>query len=297
MTDPIPPATPGPEAAAPATTRTVLPAPPDTRTVTLTLLLVPTRQGLQWVRDGLRIFFKRPLAMAGLFAVFMFVALVLALVPLLGPVLLLGFLPLATLAFMLASQAVTNGRFPLPTIATVPLRTDNKRRFALLQVGFAYALASFVIMALSDAVDGGKFAALQAAMSKGREGSTTVSALLADPQLQFGVAVRLGLAGLLSVPFWHAPALVHWGGQGVLQALFSSTIACWRNKGAFFLYAVTWAAALGLFGFVVNFIGLVFGVPQMVSVVAIPAALLFSTMFYASLYFTFVDCFGKREGR
>ena len=27
------------------------------------------------------------------------------------------------------------------------------------------------------------------------------------------------MGALLSVPFWHAPALVHWGGQGLTQAL------------------------------------------------------------------------------
>lgn len=274
--------------------RTELPAPPDTRTVPLTLLQVPTRQGLQWVRDGIQTFFKRPLALAGLFAMFLFVLLLLAMLPLVGPVLLLGILPLASLGFMLATQAVVQGRFPLPVIAAVPLRTDSKRRFALLQLGFAYALASFLIMAISDAADGGKLSALQDAMAKGREGAESVSALLTDGQLRFGIAVRLGLATLLSVPFWHAPALVHWGGQGVLQALFSSTLACWRNKAAFVLYAVAWGAAIGLFVFASSFIGLVFGAPQLVSVVVMPAVLLFTTMFYASLYFTFVDCFGRR---
>ena len=51
------------------------------------------------------------------------------------------------------------------------------------------------------------------------------------------------LGALLSVPFWHAPALVHWGGQGVAQALFSSTLALWRNKAAFALNGLLWFAA------------------------------------------------------
>jgi hypothetical protein len=38
------------------------------------------------------------------------------------------------------------------------------------------------------------------------------------------------------VPFWHAPGLVHWGSQGVGQALFSSTLAVWRCRGAFVVY-------------------------------------------------------------
>ena len=39
----------------------------------------------------------------------------------------------------------------------------------------------------------------------------------------------------LSLPFWHAPALVHWGGQGVgAERCSSARWRCWRNKGAFF---------------------------------------------------------------
>ena len=301
MTDPTPT---GPDAGPPpdldtrpgSAPRMELPAPPDLSTVPLTLRQVPARQGLQWVKEGFQTFFKRPLAMAGLFAMLMFLALLVMLLPLVGPVLLLGSLPLASLAFMLATQCVLAGRFPMPGIAAAPLRSDRPRRFALLQLGFAYALSSFVIMAVSSAVDGGTFEALQDAMSRGAEGSQEVSQLLGDGQLLAGAVVRLGLAVLLAVPFWHAPALVHWSGQGALQALFSSTLAVWRNRGAFLVYGLAWGAALGLFAFAANFAGLVFGAPQLMGVVMMPAALMFSTVFYTSLYFTFADSFGRREG-
>jgi hypothetical protein len=35
--------------------------------------------------------------------------------------------------------------------------------------------------------------------------------------------------------------------------------------------------------------------PHLVPMAALPAGLMFSTVFYASLYFTFVDCFGDPE--
>ncbi|MBN8510527.1 MAG: hypothetical protein J0L57_18190 [Burkholderiales bacterium] len=69
-----------------------------------------------------------------------------------------------------------------------------------------------------------------------------VDALLADPRLVQGMLVRFGLAALPSVPFWQAPPLVYWQGQGVAQALFSSTLALWRRKGAFAVYALAWFA-------------------------------------------------------
>ena len=68
---------------------------------------------------------------------------------------------------------------------------------------------------------------------------------LADPRLQLGLLLRIGLAGLLSVPFWHAPALVYWGAQGWAKSLFFSTVAIWRNKGAFAVYGLGWIGARG----------------------------------------------------
>ena len=97
---------------------------------------------------------------------------------------------------------------------------------------------------------------------------------------------------LLSVPFWHAPALVHWGGQGVAQALFSSTLAVWRCKGAFFVYALAWAALMLLFGIVTALVFGLLGVPQLVGLIGVPAGLVFSAVFYISLLFTFNDSFG-----
>jgi len=103
--------------------------------------------------------------------------------------------------------------------------------------------------------------------------------------------LRFGLAGLLSVPFWHAPALVHWGRHGVGKALFSSTVAVWRNRGAFAVYSLVWFAVIMLFALLANLVFGLLGQTQLVALAAMPASLIFSTVFYASLYFTFTDCF------
>ena len=100
------------------------------------------------------------------------------------------------------------------------------------------------------------------------------------------------LGTLLSVVFWHAPALVHWGGQGVAQALFSSTVAVWRSKGAFFVYGLTWLAIVMVFGASVALVFGLLGARAVGSFLALPAGLLFSTVFYVSLIFTFHDSFG-----
>jgi hypothetical protein len=197
---------------------------------------------------------------------------------------------------MLATQAIEHDRVPLPGVFIAPISTDAQRRYALLQLGLAYAVASFALVWFTDLLDGGKFEALQRALGSDEpESRRVVDELLADEQLQAGLLARAALAALLAIPFWHAPALVHWGGQGVLQALFSSTLACWRNKGAFLAFAAAWVVVVGVFVMLVNLLAMMFRAPVAVTAVVMPAALMFSTVFYASLYFTFVDCFGVRS--
>ncbi len=255
------------------------------------LQLVPARQGALWVRRGFGAFFKRPLAFAALFTGFLFVGLVALLVPLVGPLLLLASLPLVSLGFMLATQRALQGQLPGPSVFVDPLRASRPRSIALLQMGLAYAVASIAIIWFSDLADGGKFDALQDAMAGGKNDAAAIASLLADPQLQLGLLLRFGLASLLSLPFWHAPALVHWGGQGLGKALFFSTVACWRNIGAFTVYALTWGGVILLFGMLANLLAALLQQAQLIALAAVPAGLLFSTVFYASLYFTVTDCF------
>jgi hypothetical protein len=255
------------------------------------LRLVPARQGALWVRRGFGVFFKRPLAFAALFSGFLFFGLLALLVPLVGPLLLLTSLPLVSLGFMVATQRALQDQFPGPGVFVAPLRVDRPHSLALLRMGLAYAVASVAIIWLSDVADGGKFDALQQSMAGGKEDAAAIAALLADPQLQLGLLLRFGLATLLSLPFWHAPALVHWGGQGVRKALFFSAVACWRNIGAFSVYGLAWGGALLSFGAVANLLAALLQQAQLIALAAVPAGLLFSTVFYASLYFTFTDCF------
>ena len=87
------------------------------------------------------------------------------------------------------------------------------------------------------------------------------------------------------------------GGGGIRTASLSAqgtTTTTLRNKGAFMVYGLTWAALVFLFALLVNTVFMLLGAPQLVAVAALPAGLMFSTVFYASLYFTFTDCFEQR---
>lgn len=255
------------------------------------LQTVAARQGALWVKQGFRAFFKRPLAFAMLFATFMFAVFLLALVPLFGALVLLALLPLVSLGFMIATRVALAGGMPTSLVFVEPLRSSKPQRNAMIQLGVVYALATFAVMALSDFVDGGAFEALMDSMPAGQTSPDAVAAKLAAPGLGLGMLLRFGLAALLAVPFWHAPALVHWDGHSSAKALFSSTLACWRNRGAFAVYSGVWFALIVAFGMIGSLVFALLGQAQLFAVAAVPLSLGFTTVFYVSLYFTFADCF------
>ena len=259
---------------------------------------VAPRQGWRWVRQGFALFWRRPLAFSGLFMFFLFNALLLAaLVPYLGGPLGMALLPMLSLGFMIAARSTLAGG-PVHVLQLFEgLRhPDRAQRRAQWLLCAAYGLGSTLILLLAHLVDGGTFEALQRALSGGEErDAKALVALLNDPRLAQGMLVRFGLAGLLSVPFWHAPALVHWGGQGAVQALFSSTVALWRTRGALAVYLVGWAALMLATALVLMLLQAAAGDSRLLAVATLPVGLVFSAAFYASLWAGFADTFGAAD--
>jgi len=244
------------------------------------LNLVPARAGTTWVKLGMRTFFKQPLALAGLFFMFMAVMTIASLVPYLGPLLSMVLLPAATLGLMAATREAADGRFPLPIVLLAAFRAGRQQTRAMLVLGGLYALGFLGVLGLSWLVDGGGFA-------RGLPGSRT------HPRVDAGAGRFrppcgwfIGLHLPLSLLFWHAPALVHWHGLPPLKSLFFSLVACLRNFRAFVVFGLTWLALLILAVASVTLAGALLGNP-LVSNILFPLLLLMTAMFFTSLYFTF----------
>jgi hypothetical protein len=263
----------------------------------LLLKSVDPARGARWLRDAFALYARRPFAFTMLFVVFLFAALVVALVPLVGGVLQMMSLPLLSLGFMVASQSALLDGPVRPSQFIEPLRGDPVRRRSLLVLCALYGVSAVAILMLCDLISGGAMQRLHELMAAGDVPQQEIDALLAEPGVAAGVLAGLILASLLSVPFWHAPALIHWGEQGVGQALFSSTLAIWRSKGAFFVYGLAWVGVVAAFGIASALLLGLLGGARLAALLALPAGLLFSTVFYVSLLFTFNDSFGGAEVR
>ena len=71
---------------------------------------VATRQGWHWIRQGFSLWWRRPLALVGLFTFFLFsVLLLMVLVPVLGGPLGMAMLPMLSLGFMVAARSAASG--------------------------------------------------------------------------------------------------------------------------------------------------------------------------------------------
>jgi MFS family permease len=241
------------------------------------LNIVPARTGIQWVKLGVQTFLRQPLALTGLFFMYMAVVLVISQIPLVGPVLGAMLVPAATLGLMAATAEAADGRFPMPTVLVSAFRAGRQRARAMLVLGAIYTVGSLAATLLGSLLAGEPVAAPAAdAQAPTLDARTLVILLFHFP---------------LVVLFWHAPALVHWHGVAPVKSLFFSAVACLRNAGALLMYGFCWLALFLVVGFFVSTVGMMLGGLAVARSIMMPTVLLLVAMFSTSLYFTFRDSF------
>ncbi len=254
------------------------------------LQLVPARTGALWVKLGIQTFFKQPLALAGLFFMFMAVMTLASLVPYAGFAIAMMFLPAATLGLMVATQAADGGRFPMPGILLAAFRAGRTQTRAMLLLGGLYALGFLTAMGASWLVDGGLFVRVYLG------GETLTREVILASDFQAAMWVFICVHFPLSLLFWHAPALVHWHGLPPVKSLFFSIVACGRNIWAYAVFGLMWLAVLILAVLGVTAVATLAGSPEVATSLLFPVLMLVAAMFFTSLYFTFRDSFTPAPG-
>ena len=249
------------------------------------LNIVPPRTGVTWVKLGFKTFFQQPLAMSGLFFMFMALLSIASLLPFIGAAVALALLPAATLGLMAATQEATKGKFPMPSILISAFRAGQKRFQAMLILGALYAAGFLAIMAVVSLIDGGQFARIYLV------GGKITEELVMQTDFQVAMWVTLALYLPLSLTFWHAPALVHWHDVTPVKSLFFSFMACYKNFGAFTVYGFAWMGIFMLTILGVTLLAALLGSPAFAGVAMFPVALVIFAMFFTSIYFTFRDSF------
>lgn len=250
----------------------------------MNLQIVPARVGLKWVRQGMSTFWRQPLALSGLFFLFMATVSIVSIVPFIGSALALIVLPALTLGMMAATQTASEGKFPMPGVLFAAFKAGPHRR-AMFHLGGLYAAIFMGVMFLSTLADGGTFAKVYFG------GQAMTPEVVTADSFQTALWVSMLFYVPLSMMFWHAPALVHWYGLPAVKSLFFSFVACWRNLKAFGVYVIAWGAVFMSAGVLAMLITSLLGNPALMMATFMPLALMVAAMFFTSMLFSVRDCF------
>ncbi len=255
------------------------------------LKLVKAAQGWVWVRQGLLASRKQPLGFVGLFGLVASSAMMLmALHARLGGMLVVGAMPLMWMGFMLATRRVVMGQRITPAVLIEAIRAPDSPRKPFALLGAVYVLCTLLVMQLAQWL-GPDAEALDAVMEAAQNTADVVS----NPLVQQDMLTRMLLTLPLSLTFWHTPALLLWAKLPVSKALFFSAVATWRNLSAFVVYGAAWTGIVVLLGLLDRALGALLPEPLIGDLLTLVAGMWVIGAFYASLYFTVVDCFEPHD--
>jgi len=269
------------------------------------LHLVPARTGAEWVRLGLKTFWRQPLAFISLFFLLMALISTMSLLPLVGSVLAPILLPFLTLGMMVASsvahgdnaaQSGTAGHAQRPIGSAMFVAVAEAMRAewrSLVKLGVISAVYFALAVLLTSFFDGGQLARAYLL----DQAPTPEVMASSDFQLARMFLMLLNLP--LSLAMWHAPALVHWHRVEPVKSIFFSIVALFRNFGAYALFGLAWFGVFLLAGIAMSLVATVLiGVGAaagagalLANVLLVGSALVLAAMSLSSTWFTFRDSF------
>ena len=245
---------------------------------------VAPKEGYTWIRQGIWLFKQNPLGFLMLVFMYVFVAQLAVIVPVIGVFAVLLLTPTLSVGFMTACRQAIQKERIRPSIYLIALQSGQFIRNRILQLGLVYAalilLMSFILSLLVD------FETLLPLMTTDKP-ITPEALRQVYLVLVFGAVLYIPIAMLM----WFSPILIAWADMSVPQALFSSWLACWTNKAAFFFYLAIWSAILIAIPLTIGMIFDALNFGQAASFIVAPISMAGLTIMHCSFYATWKACF------
>jgi hypothetical protein len=245
---------------------------------------VAPKDGYTWIRQGIWLFKQNPLGFLMLVFMYVFVAQLAVIVPVIGVFAVLLLTPTLSVGFMTACRQAIQKERIRPSIYLIALQSGQFIRNRILQLGLVYAalilLMSFILSLLVD------FETLLPLMTTDKP-ITPEALRQVYLVLVFGAVLYIPIAMLM----WFSPILIAWADMSVPQALFSSWLACWTNKAAFFFYLAIWSAILIAIPLTIGMIFDALNFGQAASFIVAPISMAGLTIMHCSFYATWKTCF------
>ena len=246
------------------------------------------KEGYTWIRQGIWLFKQSPLGFLMLVFMYVFAAQLAVIIPVIGVFAVLLLTPTLSVGFMTACRQAIQKERIRPMVYLVALQSTQLIRKRILQLGLVYAALILALsFTLSLVVD---FELLLPLM-------TSDKAITPEALRQIYLVLFFG--ALLYIPvamlMWFSPILVAWADMPVAQALFSSALACWANRGAFFLYLAIWSVILIAIPLTVGMTFDALNIGQAASFVIAPISMAGLTIMHCSFFATWKACFTEDE--
>ena len=242
------------------------------------------KEGYTWIRQGIWLFKQNPLGFLMLVFMYVFVAQLAVIVPVIGVFAVLLLTPTLSVGFMTACRQAIQKERIRPSVYLIALQSGQFIRNRILQLGLVYAalilLMSFVLSLLVD------FETLLPLMTTDKP-ITPEALRQLYLVLVFGALLYTPIAMLM----WFSPILIAWADMSVPQALFSSWLACWTNKAAFFFYLAIWGVILIAIPLTIGMIFDALNFSQAASFIVAPISMAGLTIMHCSFYATWKACF------
>jgi hypothetical protein len=251
------------------------------------LIEVPAKTGYVWFRQGIWLFRKNPLAFLTLFFTYLLVMTLVSQIPVVGGVLPLLFIPGVAVGFMAACRNTIAGKPVFPTILVDGFHSYGPvvaRR--LLVLGVVYVIAMALVLAGSALADGGMLLKVMLGSASMDENAITNS------NIPLAVLTALAFYVPVAMLFWFSPILTAWHDVPPVKAMFFSVVSCWRNRGAFVVFAALWFAVVTVVSLGLSTLMQALGAADFAFAILMPATMIVTTMLYCSFYATYRGCFG-----
>lgn len=250
---------------------------------------LPAKQGMTWIKRSVALMKREPIRLIGLIGLFLLTSILPGLIPLIGGLVPLALSPILGLGVCTVMRQTDLQK--TPTIADLfePFRLGSSKVQKLLILGLINLFGLLLILTLTTLIDDGLLMKLVRGQIQ-----------MNDPALKSGVinSSMLLFIGLF-VPFvaalWYAPQFIAWHNTGVVQSIFYSCIAVWRNKGAFAMLALGWL----LIGWIILFsMGIAASAfmalagttgAGIVGLIQVPLSFLFIALGYGAIWYSYAD--------
>lgn len=249
------------------------------------LNLVSHKEAIIWIRQGFWLFKQNPLGFLMLVFMYIFFAQLSILIPVIGVFVVLLVTPALSVGFMTACRQAIQKERILPTAYLAAFRLPSTlARKRILQLGLVYTACILILSFLASLIV--DFEALLPLLTSDQ--APSVEAMQQLYKLVF-------VGGLLYIPIamlmWFAPLLVAWAEMPLMQAIFSSWMACWSNRGAFAYYLLIWSIVLVAVPMLIGGMLEALGFASIASYVVAPISMGGLTIMYCSFFATWKGCF------